>query len=112
MTGQSEYHLSNAIVNNDLVFSMGMNFDELLSDHSKFANEFVAYMIIENAYRSIDSGDPVTYTMDIHHCANYVANPKVGDSFSQSVNSKDNEVPVVPDIDFEPVRRGKAGWDD
>jgi hypothetical protein len=82
MTGQREYHLSNALVNNDLVFSMGMNFTELENSHSKYANEFVAYVIFENAFRDITTGNPTPYTVDIHRAANYVANPRIGDSFA------------------------------
>lgn len=67
MDGRKEFTISNAIVNNDLVFSMGMNATELSADHSKFSNEYVAYMIIESAYKSIDSGNLVEYTMDVHH---------------------------------------------
>lgn len=88
--GQEPIQLVNAIVNNDLVFSMGMEMDELETNHSKFSNEYVAYAIIENAFRSIDSGASVQYTIDIHHSANYIANPKVGDSFAQSINHKTN----------------------
>lgn len=92
MSGQGKYLLSNAIVNNDLVFSMGMNLAELQDQYSKFANEYVAYIIIENAFRSIDNGDSVDFTVDIQHRANYVANPKVGNSFAQSINNSDNQV--------------------
>lgn len=74
--------LVNSIVNNDLVFNLGMEYSELRDNHSKFANEYVGYVIIENAFRSIDTGSSVNYTMDIHHRANYVANPKVGNSFA------------------------------
>lgn len=92
MTGQRSYSMSNAIVNNNLVFQMGMDSTELVAEFSKYANEFVAYAIIENAYRSIESGALIPYTLDLHHAANYVANPRVGNSFTQSVNSKDNVV--------------------
>jgi len=57
--GQEPIQLVNAIVNNDLVFQMGMTMDELETNHSKFSNEYVAYAIIENAFRSIDTGSSV-----------------------------------------------------
>lgn len=75
---------------------MGMNLTELEDQYSKFANEYVAYIIIENAFRSIDNGDSVDFTIDIQHRANYVANPKVGNSFAQSINNADNQVQEVP----------------
>lgn len=74
--------MSNAIVNNNLVFQMGMSSDELSAEFSKFANEYACYTIFENAFRSIDAGGLVKYTLDIEHRCNYVANPRIGDSFA------------------------------
>lgn len=56
-----------------------------------FAQEMVAFAIIESPYRSITGGTLTTYNFDVRIAVNYAFNPKPYDSFSNSLENEELE---------------------
>lgn len=80
--------MSNAVVNHAIATSLNRSYSVNVDPSTMdFGSEIIEYAIIEKAYVSSIANANIAYTLDLVHKANYVANPRLDDPFSNGMQS-------------------------
>ena len=90
----SKFTLTSAIVNHSIANSL--NKSVVASGHAEefdLGAEIIAFAIVEKPFTDLSTGNAQNYSMDYQVDSNYVAMPKLWDSFS-------NSLPLAAEVDL------------